>query len=317
MVESDITGAARLLAERHARHRAAQPLLSARCEDREVTERLVTEAWKADDASGAVAVADGRTVGFLLGAPKPSATWGANTWVESGGLALHPSADPEVMRELYALAAARWVDEGRRAHYVLVPAHDGALLRAWYRLGFGQQHAHGIRAVPHEPTPHSPGVTVRRAAPADIPVLARLDVELPAHQRRSPVFSAAPVPTLEECAADWEESFDDPDFAYLVAQLDGQVAGTAVCCALEKSSMHRGPAAVEGAGYLGFAAVLPELRGRGVARSLCDAVLDWCREQGPTALVTDWRVTNLLSSRTWPALGFEETFLRLHRVVGY
>jgi len=49
MVESDITGAARLLAQRHARHRAAQPLLSARCEDREVTERLVTEAWKADD----------------------------------------------------------------------------------------------------------------------------------------------------------------------------------------------------------------------------------------------------------------------------
>jgi hypothetical protein len=28
-------------------------------------------------------------------------------------------------------------------------------------------------------------------------------------------------------------------------------------------------------------------------------------------------VTNLLSSRTWPRLGFETTFLRLHRVLGY
>ena len=34
-------------------------------------------------------------------------------------------------------------------------------------------------------------------------------------------------------------------------------------------------------------------------------------------MVTDWRVTNLLSSRAWPALGFTETFLRLHRLVGY
>lgn len=32
---------------------------------------------------------------------------------------------------------------------------------------------------------------------------------------------------------------------------------------------------------------------------------------------TDWRATNLLSSRTGPKLGFEPTFVRLHRVVGY
>ena len=315
MTESDIADAARLLAERHTRHRAAQPLLSARCEDVAVTERLVTEAWKADDASGAVAVDDGRLVGFLLGAPKSYDTWGANTWVETSGLAL--SADTEVMRDLYALAAARWVDEGRRAHYVLVPAHDEALLRAWYRLGFGQQHAHGIRAVPFEALSPSPHVSVRAAVPSDIPVLAQLDVELPAHQSRSPVFSAAPVPSLEECAADWEDSFDDPSFGYLVAERDGRLVGAAVCCALEKSSLHPGPALVDDAGFLGFAAVLPEHRGQGVARALCDAVLTWCREQGYTTLVTDWRVTNLLSSRTWPALGFEETFLRLHRVVGY
>lgn len=317
MAESDIAEAARLLAERHARHRAAQPLLSARCEDREVAERLVSEAWQAEGASGAVALAHGRMAGFLLGAPKPSETWGANTWVEASGLALDPSVDPEVARDLYALAATRWVDEGRRVHYVLVPAHDEPLLSAWYRLAFGQQHAHGIRAVPAEAAAPQPRVRIRRAAPADIPGLARLDVEVPAHQSRSPVFSAAPVPTLEECAADWQESFADPDFTYLVAEYDGQVAGVAVCCALEKSSAHQGPARVDAAGFLGFAAVLPELRGRGLARALCDAVLAWCREQGSTTLVTDWRVTNLLSSRTWPALGFEETFLRMHRVVGY
>jgi hypothetical protein len=34
-------------------------------------------------------------------------------------------------------------------------------------------------------------------------------------------------------------------------------------------------------------------------------------------VATDWRQTNLLSSRTWAALGFVPTFLRLHRTVGY
>jgi hypothetical protein len=34
-------------------------------------------------------------------------------------------------------------------------------------------------------------------------------------------------------------------------------------------------------------------------------------------VATDWRVTNLLSSRTWPRLGFVESFVRLHRLVGY
>ena len=31
-------------------------------------------------------------------------------------------------------------------------------------------------------------------------------------------------------------------------------------------------------------------------------------------MVTDWRVTNLLSSRFWPRRGFRTSFLRLHRL---
>jgi hypothetical protein len=50
---------------------------------------------------------------------------------------------------------------------------------------------------------------------------------------------------------------------------------------------------------------------------LGEAVLGWSAERGFDCVVTDWRVTNLLSSRAWPALGFEETFLRLHRMIGY
>jgi hypothetical protein len=46
-------------------------------------------------------------------------------------------------------------------------------------------------------------------------------------------------------------------------------------------------------------------------------VLGWAGEAGYRSVVTDWRVTNLLSSRAWPALGFRPSFFRLHRLVGH
>jgi hypothetical protein len=67
------------------------------------------------------------------------------------------------------------VDRGIKAQNVLVPASDQDLVRAWFRLGFGQQHAHGIRGLPtKQPSPTK--VMIRRAIRADNPTLARLEV---------------------------------------------------------------------------------------------------------------------------------------------
>lgn len=125
------------------------------------------------------------------------------------------------------------------------------------------------------------------------------------------------MPTVEEARAEWAESIDDPAYTTFVAEADGEVVGSAIGSSLELSSLHTGPARPEGAGFLGFAAVLPQARGRGVGRALAEAVLAWSRDSGHPCVVTDWRVTNLLSSRAWPRLGFRPTFLRLHRLVGH
>ena len=58
---------------------------------------------------------------------------------------------------------------------------------------------------------------------------------------------------------------------------------------------------------------MPVAAGAGTA--LGATVLDWAATEGYTAVVTDWRATNLLSSRTWPKLGFRPTFLRLFRAI--
>jgi GNAT superfamily N-acetyltransferase len=310
----DVPAAGALLAARHRDHRLSCPLLSPRYEDDSTATAQVAAALALPGASGAVAVQGGNVVGFVLGAPKDSPVWGPNVWIDAAG---HAAIEPELVRDLYGLAAAEWVHQSRTAHYVLVPAHDEDLLRAWYRLGFGQQQAHAVRPLPTSPPAASLNVVVRRAERSDMPVLAKLEVELPRQQSLAPVFSASPVPSYEECLAGWEEDFDDPAYATFVAELEGAVVGSSIGCALELSGSHPPLTRPDHAGFLAFAAVFPHARGLGAGRALGEAVIAWAAQAGYDCVATDWRVTNLLSSRTWPRLGFKESFIRLHRLVAY
>ena len=310
--EEHLDGAAEALAARHSRHRRAEPLLAATYEDAAACRDLVATAYAADDASGSVAVDGSRVLGYLLGAPKGE-IWGQNVWVESAG---HAVEEPELARGLYGAAATRWLDEGRTAHYALLPSHDTALVQAWFRLAFGWQHTHAVRE-PAEAGPVRAGLTVRQPARSEIPVLARLDMVLTDHQHLSPCFSGGPLDVYEERVADWEEDFDNPKFWNVVVEHDGAIVGCAVGCSLAVSSSHTGPADPGHAGFLGFAAAFPEARGLGVGRALGEAVSAWALHEGYSSIVTDWRETNLLSSRAWRGLGYRDTFTRVHRLVGH
>src|SRR5580698_6742636 len=175
----DVPAAGALLAARHRAHRLICPLLSPRYEDESAATAQIAASFAQPGASGAVALQGGDIAGFVLGAPKDSPVWGPNVWVDAAG---HAAAEPELVRDMYGLASARWVQESRTAHYVLVPASDEDLLRAWYRLGFGQQQAHAVRPLPAEPPAATRKIVVRRAQRGDLPALARLEVELPRQQ---------------------------------------------------------------------------------------------------------------------------------------
>ncbi len=97
--------------------------------------------------------------------------------------------------------------------------------------------------------------------------------------------------------------------------MNGRVVGSAIGCSVELSSLHTGITRPDSAAHLGFAAVLEDARGSGVGSALGATVLDWAHEAGYGVITTDWRATNLLSSRTWPKLGFRPTFYRLFRAV--
>lgn len=297
-----LEAAARLLEERHRRHREVEPLLPENVDFRAEVQAL----WEKDGASGAFT-----DDGFVL-ATRLDEIWGPNAWIELAG---HAVREPELVRDLYAHAAARWVEEERTSHYVYVPAHDAELVNAWFRVGFGAQHAFGIRELDDWSQPDVDGVVVREAEERDVDALIEIGPTLPEHQRLSPVFAPAPTWTDDELRAEIVEDLDKPELGNLVAEVDGRVVGNFFIVPIERSSAHAGLARAPGLAHLGYAAVLPDARGSGAGLALTAASFAWARQRGYEAMVTDWRVTNLLSSRFWPRRGFRTTFLRLHRAI--
>jgi GNAT superfamily N-acetyltransferase len=266
----------------------------------------VAGAWSAEGASGAVALVDGDLAGFLVGSVLDDRFRGRHVWVAHGG---HAASEPELVRDLYAAAAATWVDAGALLHLALVPAVP-ELAEPWFRVGFGHMQAHGLRKSGAEPRPLPESLVLRPGTKEDLRAGCALLPLIWEHHRASPTFTGMEVPPAEEYLADWEETLDEPDCTYVVAELDGRIVGHLLLYP-EEPSLATPPGSV----YLAVAATLPEARGRGVGLALADRAFEWALEAGHPTLHTDWRVPNLESSRFWPARGFRETFYRLARRV--
>lgn len=291
--EEHLDAAAALLAERHRRHRQVEPLLPEKVDFR----AEVAALWKKDGASGAFC-----EDGFVL-ATRLDDSWGPNAWIELAGHAAH---EPETARDLYAVAAARWVEEERTRHYAVVPA-VAAQLDVWYRLGFGQQQAIGVRELPDgQPWPEG----IREAGPGDVETLVDLAPLISDHVTAAPAFALGPP--------DWDE---DELRRLILADLAAHDA--TVLMADDEGALYVRPfddqhASLAGrpeSAFLAWIAVVPDARGQGLGVALTQACFAWARAHGYRTIVADWRVTNLLASRFWPKRGFRTTFLRLYRSI--
>jgi predicted N-acetyltransferase YhbS len=128
------------------------------------------------------------------------------------------------------------------------------------------------------------------------------------------VFSTVPAESAEEADA-WRADVLDPRIGIVVAERDGSVVGAAVGAPIELSGEHSGLGRPDNACILSFAASRPDVRGSGVGCALTQRVFRWATERDYEIIVTDWRITNLQSSRFWPRRGFRETFVRLYRSI--
>ena len=310
LAEEHLPAAAVLLAQRHRRHRAAEPLLPAAYEDPDAAGAEIERLWAADGAAGAAGMRDGRLAGYLVGSRRDDAVWGANGWVEHAG---HAASDAEDVRDLYAAVAQEWVDAGRRRHFALAPASDSALVDAWFRLSFGRQQVHAIREVDAAATWPA---NVRTAEPGDVDALVALAPLLPEMQDRAPAFAFRVADEDPgELRADIEEEIASDRVGCLVAEAGGRVVGSFIVVPVEMSHSIVTLARLPGECYLAWAATEPAVRGTGAGLALMQAADAWAHEAGYSAMSVDWRSANLSASRFWPRRGFRPTFLRLSRTI--
>lgn len=306
--------AAELLANRHRAWRASMPLLPVRFEDAAVARGAVEAAWRAVDARGVAALDGGKLLGYLIGAPRVSLLSGRTAWVDLPGHALAPGQDAELYRDMYAALAPAWVEKGCFAHYAIVPSYDDATLRAWFALSFGQEHAHGLRAITEDDgavEDTQSDLTIRRAASGDEDTLRGMADLIFHHYTLAPVFAPLPPETVVELQDGYSELPTDKDMAVWLAFQEARPIGFMAFVPMEpKADALLVP---EQSCELLVAGTQPEERGRGATRAMMSHALAWARNEGYTTCVTDWRATNLTAGRVWPRMGFQTAAYRLTR----
>jgi GNAT superfamily N-acetyltransferase len=296
--DKHVADAAALLAARHARHRKAEPLLP----DLEDPVAAIEAEWQSEGASGVFS-----RHGYVIAAPTTNMKI---TWMRVGIAGQAIEDDREAMRDLYAAAAQRWVDDGHMRHAVFVPAYDPGLVDAWFRLCFGGSGVLAMRETAAEEEPFDAGVEIRDGTPTDFDEAARLELAMSEAMLPAPSFSEIPLRTQEEVAAEWRDDGDSDEYELFVAERDGRIVGHILL--YRRPPDLRVPA---GSIDLSQASTEPEARGTGVGRALTAHVIRWAHEHGYPVMTTDWRMTNLWASRFWPKRGFRTSFLRLYRSI--
>jgi ribosomal protein S18 acetylase RimI-like enzyme len=171
-------------------------------------------------------------------------------------------------------------------------------------------HIEAVRESGHSPVPLPGDVIVRSGGLSDLEDAVRLDRLIEDHQAGSPSFSRAPREE-DERRASWREMLADPAITFFVVEEGAHIIGHSVL-GPAPSDLGIPPDAL----YLGSTVIAPRDRERGVDRALAAHTLEAAREMGHGSVWTNWRVTNLLASRFWPARGFRPVYQRLHRVIG-
>lgn len=302
--------AATLLGRRQAWLREADPALPEAFTRADATRPLLDGLLNANGAHGVAGLLDGRLVAYLVGSPRYEQVWNRAVWSPVEGSALDPGADRDVIRDLYAAWAEHWVERGFFLHYVHAPAADDELLDAWFTLNFGKMQAHAIRDLGQPLAAPASRIEIRRIGPEDATRVEALYDLIARHHVETPTYAVTLPERHDAFPADYAEDIADPGQHYWAA-FDGETAvGLANFSEAEPCVM-----VPDGAWELGTAMTAPQARGRGVQRALLRAGFEAARKAGATHSVTDWRTANLLSSRTWPKLGYRPTHFRLHRSI--
>jgi GNAT superfamily N-acetyltransferase len=150
---------------------------------------------------------------------------------------------------------------------------------------------------------------VRRAGLDDVVAWARLRVALMACERLvEPGTGAAAA--LEASIAVWlRERLDSPSFGAFVAEQGGRVVGSGGISIYDNPP---GPGPTTREAYVMSMFTEPDARGRGVARAILDALMEFAREAGGVGRV--WLRASEMGRPVYLRAGFEprDSYLQMY-----
>jgi len=311
---ADLAEASQLLAGRHRSHRMALPELPPQAESAELAEALLSEILSRDGCTGWGAFVGGKLHAYLIGEVELAPLWGRSGWIRECGSAWAERGSVSMLADLYAHLAEAWIRSGLFAHFASLPASDSEVLHLWFGLAFGIEHVHAVLdlrslSLPEFSVPE--GVTIRRATPEDQDALLQMSDIVWRHQLGAPVWAVMLPENVEANRSGWLELLGDPTVDVWLAFDRGEVVGSQAYYPSELTGERL--LGGDSTCHLAIAGTRPAARRRGIASALTRAGLAHARERGFETCETDWRSTNLLSSRFWPRLGFRPAFYRLAR----
>ncbi|MDP9236108.1 MAG: hypothetical protein M3P30_01690 [Chloroflexota bacterium] len=192
-----IDAAAELLAGRHRRDRAREPLLPTVFDDAPACRAQIERAFDTPGWHGILAEVREEPAGFAIMTPVVTAQthFLASFFPARGaalGYAAHAAKDGleyDVYRAMFAELAGHFVSLGFFDFAINVPASDLASREAWASLGFGRTMTCAVRGVEPTEKAATASVELHQAADEDAEVIFKLHEELMLHHARSPIFN--------------------------------------------------------------------------------------------------------------------------------
>jgi GNAT superfamily N-acetyltransferase len=252
---------------------------------------------------GAVALEDGRMLGFLCAWPPRDDVFGT-TGVKGTFVPIHahgvrsslPVKDRErIYSRLYQAAAELWVKEGILSHGISLYTHDAPALTSFFTNGFGMRCIDAIRPLDELPPkevelPQGMCVEYRELPREEWGKLLTMHNALRAHLGCSPVFMKFPPITEEELYRETGE-----DTRYFTAVVNGQLIAyiklgdTAETFVSEHDSMMN----------ICGAYCLPEFRGIGIYHNLLSFLITTLKNESYHYLGVDMESFNPNARGFW------------------
>ena len=304
-----------LLAKRHERERKSFPYFPSFFEEIDEAEIIIRNMLERPYISGIVAVRGIDVIGYLLYEFKEDVERGRYVWMDYESIVISDKEHPSLLRLLYADAGAEWVKHGYFHHVILAPLGDESIVSEWLEQSFRFEQKYAILSLKDfevrekEPIPN---MTVDRGSQEDVSLLKKMALWNSIHQVSAPSWAPITKEALEHVKKSYTELAGDEGAYFWLARQGERIAGFHVYYRkTESPSLVTPPNCIE----LAAASTNPQLRGKGVGRSLANHCFTEMKNEGFDYIIADWHTPNQLSSYFWPRLGFKPVMIRMSRQI--